>query len=309
MPLARFTRRDTELAIQVFTDFKMPRKSPPERRSILKKTGSPSTQTRPLSRRLAYAAGAITLATLSTAGLYLLWHRPAPQSPIRIAVVAPLSGPSEYRGKEALDAVHLYFDEVNRQGGVRDHPLEVIPYDDADKPVIASEKAREVAASQALVVIGHFTSPASLAGGKIYREASIPAITAFATVPGVTAGNPYYFRLAIESSAQGHFLAAYAKNVLGQRRARVIFSDEAYGRSLRAAFADEFVEEGGEMEGEWAWDPDGPVEQHAAVIEQASTNIANGESGVLVLAVGTDLTKEVVLRLRRTGVNPVASED
>ncbi|MBV8642130.1 MAG: ABC transporter substrate-binding protein [Verrucomicrobia bacterium] len=216
-----------------------------------------------------------------------------------------MSGPSEYRGKEALDAVHLYFDEVNRQGGVRDHPLEVIPYDDADKPVIASEKAREVAASQALVVIGHFTSPASLAGGKIYREASIPAITAFATVPGVTAGNPYYFRLAIESSAQGHFLAAYAKNVLGQRRARVIFSDEAYGRSLRAAFADEFVEEGGEMEGEWAWDPDGPVEQHAAVIEQASTNIANGESGVLVLAVGTDLTKEVVLRLRRTGVNPV----
>jgi ABC-type branched-subunit amino acid transport system substrate-binding protein len=94
-----------------------------------------------------------------------------------------LSGPLAHRGKEALDAVNLYFDEVNRQGGVRGHPLQVIPYDDADQPEIATAKAREVAASQALVVIGHLTSPASLAGGKIYREASIPAITAFATVP------------------------------------------------------------------------------------------------------------------------------
>jgi branched-chain amino acid transport system substrate-binding protein len=253
-------------------------------------------------RRIAFgiAAAALVLCLLA----YFI-YRPAPENPIQIAVVVPLSGPLEQRGKEALDAVHLYFDEVNRQGGVRGHHLEVIQYDDADKPEIATAKAHEVAASPALVVIGHFTSPASLAGGKVYREASIPAITAFATVPGITTGNPYYFRVAIESSAQGHILAAYAKSVLGQGRARIIFSDEAYGRSLRAAFDDEFAEEGGELEGEWTWDPHGSAEQHAAVIEQASNSIANGESGVLILAVSTDLTKEVVLRLRRTGVNPV----
>ena len=255
-------------------------------------------------RAIPFAIAAATLVLCLLA--YIIYRiQTAPLPPIQIAVVVPLSGPLEHRGKEALDAVHLYFDEVNRQGGVRGHPLAVIPFDDADKPAIASAKAHEVAASQALVVIGHFTSPASLAGGKVYREASIPAITAFATVPGITAGNPYYFRVAIESSAQGHMLAAYAKSVLGQRRARIIFSDEAYGRSLRAAFIDEFVEEGGELEGEWSWDPHGSPEQHAAVIEQASTSIANGESGVLILAVSTDLTKEVVLRLRRTGVNPV----
>jgi len=237
---------------------------------------------------------------------YIIYRiQTAPQSPIRIAVVVPLTGTLRHRGEEALDAVHLYFDEVNRQGGVSGHPLEVVPYDDGDKPEIASTKAREVAASQALVVIGHFTSPTSLAASKVYKEASIPAITAFATVPAITAGNPYYFRVAIESSLQGHILAAYAKSVLGQRRARIIFSDEAYGRTLRAAFLDEFVEEGGELEADFSWDPHGSAEQHAAVIEQASTSIANGESGVLLLAVSTDLTKEVVLRLRQTGVNPV----
>ena len=175
---------------------------------------------RPYRRTFAFA---ITAALLLCLLGYIIYRIQPPQNPIRIAVVVPLSGPLEHRGKEALDAVNLYFDEVNRQGGVSGHPLEVMPYDDADQPKIASEKAHEVAASQALVVIGHFTSPASLAGGKIYREASIPAITAFATVPAITAGNPYYFRLAIESSAQGHILAAYAKSVLGQRRARYYF--------------------------------------------------------------------------------------
>ena len=207
-------------------------------------------------RAILFAIAAAAVALVLCLLAYII-YRPAPRDPIRIAVVVPLSGLLEHRGEEALDAVHFYFDEVNRQGGVRGHPLEVIPYDDADKPKIASEKARQVAASQALVVIGHFTSPTSLAAGKIYREASIPAITAFATVPAITSGNPYYFRLAIESSAQGHMLAAYAKSVLGQGRARIIFSDEAYGRSLRAAFDDEFVEEGGELDGEWSWDPHG----------------------------------------------------
>ena len=115
---------------------------------------------------------AIVAATLVLCLLVYIIYRiqTAPLSPIQIAVVVPLSGPLEHRGKEALDAVHLYFDEVNRQGGVRGHPIEVIPYDDADKPEIASAKAHEVAASQALVVMGHFTSPASLAGGKVYRD-------------------------------------------------------------------------------------------------------------------------------------------
>ena len=73
----------------------------------------------------AIAAAALVVCLLA----YIIWHRPAPQNPIRIAVVAPLSGLLERRGKEALDAVNL-FDEVNRQGGVRGHPLELISYDD-----------------------------------------------------------------------------------------------------------------------------------------------------------------------------------
>lgn len=119
----------------------------------------------------------------------------------------------------------------------------------------------------------------------IYKAASIPAITGSASVPSLTANNPYYFRVAIDSSSQGHTLAAYAKNVLGQKRARVLYSNEAYGKTLSAAFADEFADEGGKLESQWTWDLQGTDKEHAARAQQLSEDIVNGEAGVLILAV------------------------
>ncbi|MBV8276471.1 MAG: hypothetical protein JO170_14585, partial [Verrucomicrobia bacterium] len=61
-------------------------------------------KSRPRRSRIVFgiAAAAIVLCLLA----YII-YRLAPQNPIRIAVVLPLSGPSEHRGKEALDAVNL----------------------------------------------------------------------------------------------------------------------------------------------------------------------------------------------------------
>ncbi|MBV8274179.1 MAG: ABC transporter substrate-binding protein [Verrucomicrobia bacterium] len=219
------------------------------------------------------------------ASLVILLRRTPEQLPIQISLVSPLSGPQENRGKKALDAVLLKFSDVNREGGIQGHPLKVIPYDDAGKPEVAVEKAKQIAASPAVTVIGHLTSATSSAAGQIYKAAAIPAITALAVAPGITANNPYYFRIAIDNSTQGHILAAYARNVLGQKRARIIYSDEPYGKSLEAAFADEFVDEGGIVENQWSWEPEDTEKQHAALIQQASEEIANGESGVVFVAV------------------------
>jgi branched-chain amino acid transport system substrate-binding protein len=231
-------------------------------------------------------------------------HRPP--SPVQIAVVAPLTGPQEQQGKLIMEAVALCVEEVNRQGGIQGHPLQAVPYDDQGKPEVAAAKAKEIAASAALAVIGHATSAASVAAGQVYKAAHIPAITAAATAPSVTADNPYYFRLTIDNSLQGHTLAAYAKKVLGANHASVLYSDEVYGRSLAAAFDDEYVEQGGTLDKHWAWDNQGTDSAHAALIQQVSDDIANGEGGVVILAISPySAAKDAMLRLRRTGVNPV----
>jgi branched-chain amino acid transport system substrate-binding protein len=252
---------------------------------------------------LALTAVPVTL-LLAALAIHRLTHQPP--SPVNIAVVMPLSGPQHQQGELILDAVRLCFDEVNKQGGVQGHPLQVIAYDDQGKPEVAVERAKEIAASPAVAVIGHFTSATSLAAGQIYKAAHIPAITANASAPGVTAENPYYFRLTIDTSSQGHTMAAYARKVLGANRASVLYSDEAYGKSLAAAFDDEYAEQGGRLDQHWAWNPQGSDQAHAAIIQRVSDDIANGEGDIVILAISPySSARDALTRLRRSGVNPV----
>ena len=263
------------------------------------------TQSRPRRPRYLLWACLGLLAALLFVGLVVSTLRTPHPTPIKIALALALSGPQQHNGERILDAILLCFSDVNRQGGIQGHPLELIRYDDEGKLDVAAEKAKEIAASPALAVLGHYTSAISLVAGPIYKAASLPAITGSATAPSVTADNPYYFRVAIDNSSQGHIMAAYAKNVMGQKRARALYSNEVYGKSLFAAFADEYADEGGKLESRWVWDPQGTEKEHAALIQQLSADIANGESGVLIIDISPyTAAREAVTLLRRTGVNP-----
>src|SRR5208283_4980778 len=219
--------------------------------------------------------GGAALLILIAVIAYKVTHRPP--TPVQIAVIMPLSGPDGERGRLILDSVKLYFQEVNQNGGVQGHPVEPVAYDDQDKPDLAAVRAKEAAASPALAVIGHYTSASSLSAGKVYEAAHIPAITASSTVPNLTADNPYYFRISIDTALQGHVLAAYAKNVLHKSRASILYSNDEFGRSLEATFADEFADEGGQIDRRWVWDTHGDAKTHGALIQEVAADIANGE--------------------------------
>jgi branched-chain amino acid transport system substrate-binding protein len=269
-----------------------------------------SNQERPLSgqRSRRYLLIACSAAPVILLLIYLADRRLAhrPKAPIQIAVAIPLSGPQTQQGKSILNGIVLCFDEINQQGGIDGHPLQAVSYDDSDKPDLAVEKAKQIAASPAVAVIGHFSSSSTVLAGQIYKAAHIPAITAYAAAPGVTENNPYYFRLTADASSQGHTLAAYAKNVLNKNRASVLYSNEVYGKSLFAAFADEYADQGGKLETAWAWNSEGSGAAHAALMQQVSEDIAHGEGGVVILAISPySAAKQALLLLRRTGVNPM----
>lgn len=255
-------------------------------------------------RLLAIAVGLTLLVALVViVGARIFQRKP---TPVQIAVVMPLTGSQEHEGHSVVNAVSLYFRKVNEAGGINGHPLQVVPYDDQGRPDVAVQRAREVAASNAVAVIGHFTSATSVPAAPIYKAAHIPAITASSNAPAITANNPYYFRVASDTSSQGHLLAAYAEKVLGKKGASILYTDEDYGRSMRAAFADEYVEQGGAVSKQWAWNLNASAAEHAAFIRGVSDDIAGGEGEVIILAMSPfSAAKEAVSLLRRTGVNPV----
>jgi branched-chain amino acid transport system substrate-binding protein len=179
--------------------------------------------------------------------LLLAGCQPQSDAAWQLAVVGPFSGAQRALGQEMLRAVELYADEVNQTGGVQGRRLEVITFDDQNDPERAQAQARAALASNAIAVIGHRSSQASLAAADIYRDGNLVMMSGSATANAVTRGNPYAFRTVFNNDTQGDFLARYSYRILAQRRAYLVSDGSAYGTSLADAFSARFRSLGGEV--------------------------------------------------------------
>ncbi|MGB1109959.1 MAG: ABC transporter substrate-binding protein, partial [Gammaproteobacteria bacterium] len=142
-------------------------------------------------------------------------------SPLRIAVVSKGLGPDSTEG--ILLGARLLVDQVNEGGGLNGRPLELDVYDDEGNPDLGKAKAREIADSRALAVIGHRYSAVSLAVGSIYRQSGVPVVSAASTARDVTRNNAWYFRTVFSDDQQARLLAEYTKSVLDVDRVHVVY--------------------------------------------------------------------------------------
>jgi ABC-type branched-subunit amino acid transport system substrate-binding protein len=158
-------------------------------------------------------------------------------NPWVVAVAGPMTGDSAHLGKAMVDATTLKAGEINESGGINGRMIEIVSYDDQNSPELAAKIALEIATqSDALLVIGHRTSGASIAAAKVYMEHGIAAISGTATADELTANNPWYFRTTYNNSLQADFIANYISSILNYKTATLIATDDVYGRSLRDAF-------------------------------------------------------------------------
>ncbi len=154
-----------------------------------------------------------------------------------LAVVGPLSGPDQANGEVMRNSVQLRVQQANQEADPRGLSFRILPVDDQNDPTQAKKVAEElVARSDITAVIGHNTSPTSLAAGPVYAQAGIPVLTANATSPAVTANNPWYFRTIWDNAQQAAVAAVYMDKMLGVQTVTVIHDNDAYGQSLADAF-------------------------------------------------------------------------
>jgi branched-chain amino acid transport system substrate-binding protein len=155
---------------------------------------------------------------------------------LTMVVVTPRTGPLAAAAISREDGIKLAVADVNARGGIHGHPVRLVLLDDENKREVAAQRAREVAAeNKALVVFGIGTSDTSIAGGAIYKEAKIPAITANGATE-ITKDNPWYFRVYPDANYQSAVLATYAKHVLGAKAVRIVADQSAVGQSMVKPF-------------------------------------------------------------------------
>jgi branched-chain amino acid transport system substrate-binding protein len=211
----------------------------------------------------------------------------------KIAVAVSSSGVGEAYGSPALDGARLAIEEANAAADAA--KVELATYDDASSPEKGQEIARQIIASDALVVVGPATTPLSLAVGPVYAEGGLVSVATTATGDGVTV-NPTTFRASFSTSDGGEVLANYLRHILGGARAIVLFKDDGYGRPVADGFK-RAAERLGIAATYRAFKTVAEVE------EAARLAAAEPEQPAIILAMLDSDARPALLALRRQGVH------
>ncbi|MBF0103454.1 MAG: ABC transporter substrate-binding protein [Desulfobacterales bacterium] len=173
-----------------------------------------------------------------------------------IAVVAPMTGTYKEEGRDMLNGINMCLEEINRHGGVKGKRIKIRSYDDRNQVLASTNIASQISEDdKILMVLGHFDSDASIAAGNIYRKNGIPAITASASVPEVSIGNDFYFRIIPNNDFQGSFIANYLKNI-NKHHVRIIYNKGLYGSSLARSFEKTALDIGITIKKKWGYESD-----------------------------------------------------
>lgn len=123
-------------------------------------------------------------AALSMAGGIGMGHA---QEPIRIGLVAALSGQSAKSGEAISRGLNIALDEINADGGVLGRPLELVSRDDESNPGKGLLAARELVQRQGVAaLIGGLDTPVALAIVPFVNEAKVPFIDPWAAGTPIT---------------------------------------------------------------------------------------------------------------------------
>lgn len=176
-----------------------------------------------------------------------------PPKPIKIGLIAELTGDRSAVGASCKNAAELAVKEINDAGGLevseKKYQIELIVADNASK------EEQTIAAAQQLItldnvvaVVGPNASRFAIPASWIAENTKTVLISPWSTSPETTldtatnAPRKYVFRAAFTDDFQGRALASFAWNKLGAKRAAVLYdADSAYNRVLAEQFKTYFT--------------------------------------------------------------------
>jgi len=168
-------------------------------------------------------------------------------APIKIGLVAPLTGPSGGMGQSQERGYRLAMEEINAKGGVNGRQIVLETYDDQGDPQKAASGAQKFADDKSIIAIGgSCNSSSTLAMIPIIDAGKIPDLVVTSSSPKLTGSSEYFFRMSVQDAAVGPQMADVLLS-LGYKTVAIMFPNNDYGKGLSAALADRMKEKGGEV--------------------------------------------------------------
>ncbi len=224
----------------------------------------------------------------------------ASEGTINVAFIGNTTGDYAQYGIPVRNAVKLYFDQLNANGGINGKTVNLMEYDDKGDGVEAVNAFNLAMDKGITAVVGSVLTGATIALADATYEVNMPQITASATAAGVTVIDPddasseirtNVFRACFIDPYQGEKMADYAVNVLGAKTAAVFYETGSdYSEGLMNAFVEKAEQIGLEVVASEAF-ATGDKDFKAQMTNIASKNpdvvfcpIYYGEAGLAVTA-------------------------
>ena len=171
---------------------------------------------------------------------------------IAVAFIGNTTGDYAQYGIPVRNAVALYVEQINANGGINGKTVKLLEYDDKGDGIEAVN-AYNLAKDQGITaVIGSVLTGATISLADATVEDNMPQVTASATAAGVTQIDPEnpaagiranMFRSCFIDPFQGEKMADYAVNKLGAKTAAVLYeSGSDYSEGLKDAFVSKAAE-------------------------------------------------------------------
>jgi branched-chain amino acid transport system substrate-binding protein len=183
----------------------------------------------------ALAAGLLFATILSTGA----------SAQIKIGFHAPQSGPAAADGKSSTVGAEIARDWINEKGGVLGQKIELVIYDDQNKPEQAVPIANKLIGQDKVVaaVSGSYSAP-TRAAAAVFQTAGIPYISAYGVHPDITSGGNWAFRGVTLGGPQGKGAAKFISGKWPKAKVSMLTMNNDFGQSIADGFKEDFAKDG-----------------------------------------------------------------
>ncbi|MEM9267202.1 MAG: ABC transporter substrate-binding protein [Cyanobacteria bacterium P01_F01_bin.13] len=169
--------------------------------------------------------------------VYLNNAQAATQTPLTVAISLPISSNINVSQEMLRGAAHAQ-DQINRQGGINGHSLQLTIVDDHNDPAYALDLAQTLANDDnILAVIGHNTSDVSLAVAPTYQSQGLVMVSPTSTANNLSNFGTHIFRTLPTVQAMTQRLAVQATDS-GSHNMAVCYDSQA---TAAVTFKEEFA--------------------------------------------------------------------
>ena len=225
----------------------------------------------------------IRISVAALAALGVAAGAQAQKGPIKIGVLAPVTGPLATPGKDRVDGWNQFWDQAGRSAGGR--KIEYVIADTTCNPDQALTQARRLVHQEKVhFMVGPLCGHEGPAVAQVSKETGVPLVMDAAGADVVTKWQrtPTVVRTAVSASQIGHPWGEYMYKELGLRNVTFIGQDYTWGHEVTLGAVRTFTELGGKV-AKIIWNPIGTKDYGPTIAA-----IPADTDGVSAVVVGPD---------------------